>query len=76
MKDAMISQEYRDNIEALAADPIVQAMEKAVPKDIDLEAWNFIRGADEEYQRRGGKTERTHVGVVAHAIAKLREGST
>lgn len=40
MKDAMISQEYRDNIEALAADPIVQAMENAVPKDIDLEAWN------------------------------------
>jgi hypothetical protein len=54
---AIESDDYRQEVEALVADPIIAEMVAELPKGWDpeiLERWGFVSGASHEYHERGG----------------------
>ena len=59
---------------ALEADPVIQRMYRELENagyDLpDLDGWDFIQAALQEYRRRGG-TVQTHIGGPAAAIRHL-----
>lgn len=65
---ALISDEYRNDIAAVQADPIAIAMAAEIPDGIDVDYLAALR----EYQRRGGTHGTTHMGAVASALRNLR----
>lgn len=65
------SERYAAAVAELVDDPIVAELAGDLPANTDLEAWDFILAASEEYRRRGGTVE-AHVGGVAEAIARIR----
>jgi hypothetical protein len=65
---ALISDEYRNDIAAVQADPIAVKMAAEIPDGIEPD---FL-GALREYQRRGGTHGNTHMGAVASALRNLR----
>lgn len=67
--EAIISAEYRKDIEAVEADPIAQEMAKEIPADIEPDFLLCLQ----EYRRRGGIHGTTHMGAVAQAIRNLRK---
>ena len=77
------SDDYRQEVEALKADPIIQGMAGELPPDFrallasgqDFDAWAFTRGASEEYHKRGGENARS-IGGPARAIQALVKEAT
>lgn len=65
---ALISDEYRNDIAAVQADPIAIAMAAEIPDGTDPDYLGALR----EYQRRGGTHGTTHMGAVAAALRNLR----
>jgi hypothetical protein len=68
------AEHYREEEETLKADPIILALAAELPADFpvaELEAWSFISGASEEYQKRGGQDARS-IGGPARAIRALK----
>jgi hypothetical protein len=62
---------YREEEANLMLDPIIQQMAAEVTDDIDLDSWDFVQNALEEYQRRGGKNSKS-IGGPARAIRALK----
>lgn len=75
---AIESDKYRTTREALAKDPIIQAMAAdmpaaMLPKVINRHGsptWAFMQTCLDEYHNRGGKID-THIGGPAEVIVKL-----
>jgi hypothetical protein len=68
------AQHYRDEVERLKADPIIQGM-LATVRDVpatERHSWPFISAASGEYMRRGG-TGATSIGGPSRAINALIE---
>lgn len=75
MTHVIESDDYRREVEALKADPIIQAMVDELPPGFDpaiTETWGFVRGASFEYGARGGRDGRS-IGGPARAIRALLE---
>jgi hypothetical protein len=68
--NALTSNEYRDELERLAADERIRAMAEAIPEELrasfDPDDWATIRGAGDEAARRGVPT--FSIGGPAKAI--------
>lgn len=64
--------DYQGEDAALAADPIIYAMASEVRTltSAERDSWNFMRAASDEYNRRGGRNDRT-IGGPARAIAAI-----
>jgi len=69
------SDDYRKEISALMADPIIVAMTNEIPNNLDMSAWGFTQVASEEYNKRGGKNARS-IGGPARAIQRLKAGES
>lgn len=76
--DMIVSDEYRDEYDALIADPTLQKLADevrgAVAAEVlslsDLTGWTFMASASDEYHKRGG-TEAHSIGGPAEAIRAL-----
>jgi hypothetical protein len=69
----IVSDKYREEQARLMADPIIREMAATVvadPPPWELDSWNFIVAAGNEYKRRGG-TQQESIGGPAKAIAAL-----
>lgn len=65
------SDEYRHELKRLMRDPIIVAMASQPNlQDVELESWDFISAASDEYHKRGGKHARS-IGGPARAIRAL-----
>ncbi len=69
----MKSATYEFGINVLLKDEIVKQMASEIPEDFDIEemeGWEFMMNALEEYRNRGGKNA-AHMGSVAEAIKRI-----
>ena len=62
---------YGEEEKRLKDDPIIQKMAAEVPDDLDLETWDFIHNALQEYHKRGGKLAKS-IGGPSRAIKALK----
>lgn len=71
MTAVLISDEYRSDIAAVAADPIAIAMAAEAPAGQPLPSSAFLP-ALREYQARGGVHGTTHMGAVLAGLRLIR----
>lgn len=74
---------YDDDEKRLSEDPIVIAMANELPSDGFLgrylhdtgePTFSFMLRANDEYRARGGK-DGAHIGCIAHAILRIKDGN-
>jgi hypothetical protein len=66
------SEEYQQCRDALAQDPIIQAMAANAPEGVDFTSWEFISAASRYYHTAGGTYDGPlHIGGPAEAIRQI-----
>lgn len=69
--NTLMAQRYFAEVEALAADPILIALESEIPPDCDTEGYGFTLALNQEYTKRGGKHLQS-IGGALWAVKALR----
>lgn len=69
--NTLLATRYFDEVAALAADPILQAMEKEIPATIDIDQYGFSYRLNAEYTRRGGQHLQS-IGGCIWAVKAIR----
>lgn len=68
------SERYRKEVDLLVTDPVIQRMAEDVRgQEIDLESWEFISRASENYRFQGGNFAKS-IGGPARAIQQILGG--